>query len=80
MTLFPAQRVCVLSHFSRVQICVSLWTLACQASLPILGFSRQEHWSGLPCLPPGHLPYPGVESVSLTAPALAGGSFTTSTS
>ena len=26
-----------------------------------MGFSRQEYWSGLPCPPPGHLPYPGIE-------------------
>ena len=25
------------------------------------GFSRQEYWSGLPCLPPGDLPSPGIE-------------------
>ena len=25
------------------------------------GFSRQEHWSGLPCPPPGDLPNPGIE-------------------
>ena len=25
------------------------------------GFSRQEYWSGLPCLPPGDLPKPGIE-------------------
>ena len=25
------------------------------------GFSRQEYWSGLPCLPPGDLPNPGIE-------------------
>ena len=24
-------------------------------------FSRQEHWSGLPCPPPGDLPNPGTE-------------------
>ena len=28
------------------------------------GFSRQEHWSGLPCPPPGGLPNPGIESGS----------------
>ena len=26
-----------------------------------MGFSRQEHWSGLPCPPPGDLPDPGTE-------------------
>ena len=25
------------------------------------GFSRQEHWSGLPCPPPGYLPDPGID-------------------
>ena len=30
------------------------------------GFSRQEHWSGLPCPPPGHLPNSGIEPRSLT--------------
>ena len=24
-------------------------------------FSRQEHWSGVPCPPPGDLPDPGIE-------------------
>ena len=42
-------------------------------------FSRQEYWSGLPCLSPEDLPNPGIESESLTSPALAGGFFTTST-
>ena len=28
------------------------------------GFSRQEYQSGLPCLPPGDLPNPGIESRS----------------
>ena len=37
----------LLSRFSRVQLCVTPWTAAHQAP-PSLGFSRQEHWSGLP--------------------------------
>ena len=37
----------LLSHFSRVQRCATPWTAAHQAPLS-LGFSRQEHWSGLP--------------------------------
>ena len=36
----------LLSHFSRVQLCVTPEMAAHQA-LPSLGFSRQEHWSGL---------------------------------
>jgi len=27
-----------------------------------MGFSRQEYWSGLPCPPPGDLPYPGIQA------------------
>ena len=26
-----------------------------------MGFSRQEYWSGWPCLPPGDLPNPGIK-------------------
>ena len=37
------------------------------------GFSRQEHWSGLPRPPPGDLPNPGIGPTSLMSPALAGG-------
>ena len=37
----------LLSRFSRVQLCVTPQTAAHQAPLS-LGFSRQEHWSGLP--------------------------------
>ena len=36
----------LLSRFSRVQLCVTPETAAHQAPLS-LGFSRQEHWSGL---------------------------------
>ena len=37
----------LLSRFSRVRLCATPETAAHQAS-PSLGFSRQEHWSGLP--------------------------------
>ena len=36
----------LLSRFSRVRLCATLWTAAHQAP-PSLGFSRQEHWSRL---------------------------------
>ena len=36
-------------------------------------------FSGLPCLPPGDLPHPGIGPESPLTPALAGGFFTTST-
>ena len=66
----------VLSCFSRVQCFETLWTVAHQAPLS-MGFSRQEYWSGLPCPPPGDLPDPGIDSVSLVSPTLAGSFFTT---
>ena len=43
----------LLSHFSRVRLCVTPWTAAYQAP-PSPGFSRQEHWSGLPFPSPMH--------------------------
>ena len=61
----------MLSRFSRVQLFVTPWTVACQAPLS-MGFSRQEYCSGLPCPPPGDLPNPGIKPASLTS-ALAGG-------
>ena len=36
------------------------WVVVRQALL-IMGFSRQEYWSGLPCPPPGDLPNRGIE-------------------
>ena len=43
----------LLNHFSRVQLCATPQTAAHQAPLS-LGFSRQEHWSGLPFPSPMH--------------------------
>ena len=43
----------LLSRFSRAQLCVTPQTTAQQAP-PSLGFSRQEHWSGLPFPSPVH--------------------------
>ena len=65
-----------LSRFSRVQLFVTAWTVACQAPLS-MGFSRQKYRDGLPCPSPGNHPYPVVEPMSLKSPALAGDSFTT---
>ena len=50
----------LLSHFSCVWLCVTPWTVACQAPLS-MGFSRQQYWSDLPCPPPQDLPRPGTE-------------------
>ena len=43
----------LLSRFSRVRLCATPQTAAHQAP-PSLGFSRQEHWSGLPFPSPMH--------------------------
>ena len=43
----------LLSHFSRVRLLATPWTAAYQAP-PSMGFSRQEHWSGLPFPFPMH--------------------------
>ena len=66
----------MLSHFSRVPLFSTPWTVAHQAPLSV-GFPRQEYWSGLPCPPPGDLPHPGVKPASTRSPALAGGFFPT---
>ena len=72
--------VCVCVHAKLLQsgLFATLWTVACQASLA-MGFSRQEYWSGLPCLPPENLPNPGIDHVSFVSPALANEFFTTNT-
>ena len=63
---------CVLSHFSHVRLFVTLGTIACQAPLS-MGFSRPS------CPPPGNLTDPGIKTMSLISPVLAGEFFTTST-
>ena len=60
----------VLSCFSRVQLFVTPWPVAHQAPLS-MGFSGQEHWSGLPCPSSGDLPDPGIKPVPRPSPALA---------
>ena len=53
--------LCVCANcFSCVQLFAILWTIARQVPLS-MGFSRQEYYSGFPCLPPGALPDPGIE-------------------
>ena len=54
-------------HAKSLQSCpvfVALWTIARQAPLS-KGFSRQEYWSGLPCLPPGDLLDPEIKPMSV---------------
>ena len=50
-------------HAQSLQSCLTLCDpMDCRS--PGSGFSGQEHWSGLPCPPPGDLPDPGIESGS----------------
>ena len=49
----PKNSLLLLSRFSRVRLCVTPETAAHKAPLS-LGFSRQEHRSGLPCPSPTH--------------------------
>ena len=56
---------------SHVRLFATPWTVAYQAPLS-MGFSRQEHCSGLPFPSPEDLPNPGIEprSPALRADAL----------
>ena len=63
------EHACVLSHFSSVQFFGPPLAVAHQAPLSV-GFS--------PYPPPGDLPDPGIEPVSLMSPVLAGRFFITS--
>ena len=61
--------VCPLSAsvgVTHVQLFPTPWTIAHQAPLS-RGFSRQEHWSGLPFPPPGGLP---THTLNLHLPSL----------
>ena len=64
--------VLVLSH---VWLLATPWTVALQAPLS-MEFSRQAYWNGLPFLPPGDLPNPGIQPASLAPPTLADRFFT----
>ena len=55
--------------FSCVQFFGTPRTVAPQVPLPT-GFPSQEYWSGLPFPPPGDLPDPGIEPLSLAPPVL----------
>ena len=55
--LLQCVKVKSLSH---VRLLANPWTTAHQGP-PSLGFSRQEYWNGLPFLPPGDIPDPGIE-------------------
>ena len=55
----------VRSRFICIRLFAALWSVARQAPLSMGILSRQEYWSGLPCLPPGDLPSPGIKPASL---------------
>ena len=62
---------------SHLRLFATPWTVAHQVPLS-MGFSRREYRGELP--PPGYLPNPGIEPISLVSPALAGEFFTTGAS
>ena len=66
------QIVVVVQSHSHVRLFATSWTGARQAPLS-MGYSRQEHWSGLPFLSLGDFPHSGVEPTSI----LPGGFFIT---
>ena len=73
--LVPAHCAYMLSHFSRVQLFVTLWTVARQSPLP-MGFSRQEYWNGLPCPPPRGSSQPRDQNCAFCISCIAGKFFT----
>ena len=62
-------------HTKSLQLCPTFCNpMDCRHQAPLsMGFSRQEYWSGLSC-PPGDLPDPGIEPVSLASPVFQVGS------
>ena len=67
-----------LSHFSSVQLCVTLWTAAHPgSSVHGIAQARLLEWVAVP-FSRGSC-HPGIKSSSLMSPALAGRFFTTST-
>ena len=65
--------MCSLCYAKLLQLCPTLCNPK-DCNLPgsfAYGLPRQEYWSGLPFPPPGDLPDPATEPVSLRSPALA---------
>ena len=67
----------VLSCVSCLRFFATLRTVAHRLLCPWI--LQAKYWSGLPFLPPGDLPDPGIEPASLISPTLANGFFTTTT-
>ena len=72
------EKTAALRVLSHVWLFETPWTVARQAPLSI-EFSRQGYWSGLSFPPPGDLPDPGIEPMTLASPVLAGRFLTTRT-
>ena len=70
---------CACVRAESFKLCLTLFNpVNCTCHVPLsMEFSRQEYWSGLPCPPPGDLPYPGIEPASFASLGLAGRFFTT---
>ena len=71
-----------LYEMSRIGKCCAVLLLQLYLTLcdpmdnsPSREFSRQEYWSGLPWLPQGDLPHPGMEPASPAASAMRADSF-----
>ena len=65
----------MLGRFSRVQLLVTLWTVAHQAPLSENSLGKN---TGVVLPPPEDLPNPGIEPASLMFPEFEDGFFTTS--
>ena len=59
VTLLSRVHAYMLSHFSRVQLCVILWTAACQAPLSMAFSSGKNTGVGCYALPQGIFPTQG---------------------
>ena len=71
-------RVCMLSHFSCVQLFVTPWTVAHQTPLS-MDFPGKNTGVGCHAFLQGNLPNSGIKPRSLESPALTGGFFSSST-
>ena len=58
----------VAQSLAQVRLLATLRAVTCQAPL-CMGLYQQESWSELPFPPPGDVPYPRTEPVSLTLKA-----------
>ena len=69
--------VCVLSCFSRVLLCATIWTVAHQTPLS-MGILHARILGWVAISSSGDLSHPGIEPTSIASPALVGGFFTIS--